>query len=253
MRKNAPRGWLLLRGLGREVRHWFDFPERLAGATGAACQALDLPGAGVEAHRESPTTIRAIAKDVLSRFHAQYPPGTPGNWGLLGLSLGGMVALEMARLSPQSFSHVALVNSSSTLSPPQKRMRPKALLRLTLALSQRSALRREQHIYALTAASCSAFEYAIPAAAFHETAPMHPKSIVNQLRAAAAFGPPGHLEQHCLVIRARGDRLVCPSCSERLAKHLQAELVEHPSAGHDLACDDPEWLAARLSGWARVR
>jgi pimeloyl-ACP methyl ester carboxylesterase len=191
--------------------------------------------------------VREIASDVLERFVAK---NAEPRWGLLGLSLGGMVALEVAQLAPLAFSHIVLVNSSSTLSPSSKRMKPRALLKLTVALSQSSALEREKHIYALNTYSPSARERAIPAATFFETAPMQASTVLRQLLAAARYAAPGQLQQRCLVVNARLDGMVAPSCSARLARHFLAERVEHPFAGHDLPCDDPGWLARRVSSWA---
>jgi hypothetical protein len=43
-----------------------------------------------------------------------------------------------------------------------------------------------------------------------------------------------------------GDRLAHPTCSGRLAEALAAPLVVHPTAGHELPLDDPDWLLAQL-------
>jgi pimeloyl-ACP methyl ester carboxylesterase len=56
----------------------------------------------------------------------------------------------------------------------------------------------------------------------------------------------------CLVLCGRNDLLVNPRCSQRLARHLGATMVEHPSAGHDLPLDDPAWLLEKITKWAGV-
>jgi hypothetical protein len=51
------------------------------------------------------------------------------------------------------------------------------------------------------------------------------------------------------VLSSRGDQLVHPRCSARLAYAWNAEHHEHPWAGHDLPHDDPEWIFQRLAVW----
>ncbi len=57
---NLKSAWLLLRGLGREKRHWGSFPEALERKLGARVLALDLPGFGTENARPSPATVLAL-------------------------------------------------------------------------------------------------------------------------------------------------------------------------------------------------
>ena len=49
-----------------------------------------------------------------------------------------------------------------------------------------------------------------------------------------------------LGLLERLDRLVSPRCSQRLAAAWKVPLALHPSAGHDLPLDDPDWLLAQL-------
>src|SRR5262245_14239704 len=95
--------WLLLRGLGREQRHWHDFPERLRARVGAGrVVALDLAGTGTERQRVPVPSIPWLARDVARRLLAADPAGWQLEaaascplWSVIGLSLGGMVALEL--------------------------------------------------------------------------------------------------------------------------------------------------------------
>jgi len=75
-------------------------------------------------------------------------------------------------------------------------------------------------------------------------------NAMRQLLAAARFrapevAPPAPL----LVLCSRGDRLVDPQCSIRLAAAWNARLAVHPTAGHDLPLDDGPWVAARVREW----
>jgi pimeloyl-ACP methyl ester carboxylesterase len=46
------------------------------------------------------------------------------------------------------------------------------------------------------------------------------------------------------VVIAANDRVMDKRRSRALAAALGAEVVVHPSAGHGLVVEDPEWLAA---------
>jgi hypothetical protein len=39
-----------------------------------------------------------------------------------------------------------------------------------------------------------------------------------------------------------GDQMVNPECSQQLAEHWNLPLYTHPSAGHDVFIDDPQWV-----------
>lgn len=47
-----------------------------------------------------------------------------------------------------------------------------------------------------------------------------------------------------LVVIAGDDRVMAPDRSREMAAELAAEVVEHPTAGHVLVAEEPDWLAA---------
>jgi pimeloyl-ACP methyl ester carboxylesterase len=49
------------------------------------------------------------------------------------------------------------------------------------------------------------------------------------------------------VIWSEKDRLVSSHCSQNIAKKFDASCFTHPTAGHDLPLDEPEWLTQILS------
>jgi predicted alpha/beta hydrolase family esterase len=48
------------------------------------------------------------------------------------------------------------------------------------------------------------------------------------------------------VLASRDDKMVSPKCSEDIARYYNANLIEHPSAGHDLTLDDPSWVTEQI-------
>ncbi len=248
---SIPRNWLILRGLTREQRHWFGFPDLLAQSLRIQVSKLDLPGVGTEFTRMSPWTVDDISFDVFDRFKLIAGRDVEP-WGVMGLSLGGMVSLTLAELYPEWFSHVVVINTSSRLSTMFQRMRPRAMLGLANALTEARADDRERSIYRMSTKLQreNARDYALLASVFQDSHPVTRATFVRQLVAAARYRVPTELDQRILVLSSRGDELVSPDCSRSIAEALGAELVEHPSAGHDLPLEDPEWVARKVAAWA---
>jgi len=255
--------WLLLRGLGREQRHWHDFPERLRAVVAPEpVFLLDLAGTGTERRRLPVPSVPWLARDIARR--ASQLPGLQrelrcaaageARWCLLGLSLGGMVALELCRLWTQRVAHAIVINSSASITPVKARLQPGALPRLGQVLLARDERMREERLLALTShlPAAERHGYAERAAAFAaDGAPGRP-ALFSQLCAAARFSPPSasSLSARLCFLGSRCDRLVSVACSRDLACRYDAPYLEHPWAGHDLPLDDPSWICGHL---ARIR
>lgn len=245
-----PKEWLLLRGLGRENRHWYSFPRQLERALGAQCHLLDLPGMGSEHRRGTPTSIEGIADDLARRV-ASLRGDDPTPFGVLGISLGGMIAMCLCEYYPSWFSHLVLVNASSRLSAPLERLRPSAVLRLAKVVGIRDSSQREAAIYRLTTrmGHRRTREYAGVAASIFDSQPTSPKVLARQLLAATRFEVPEKILQKVLVLSSLGDQMVSPKCSSDLAHHLRAEHIQHPTAGHDLPLEETDWTVEKIRGW----
>lgn len=240
----APNRWYLIRGLGREARHWFTFDTQLSNATGVPVVSLDLPGTGKQLATPCPLSVERIARDL------DLSTPTAGSVGLVGISFGGMVALEAAHLRSRSVSHLVLINSSSRLSPTVDRLQPLGMLRFVQAVAERDPRRREELIYALTTTTSRERleHYADHAARIAATAPVSRRTAVRQLLAAARYRPKPVLAS-CLLIAGAHDRVVHPACSAALASFLGGTFIMHPTGGHDLPVEDPEWIVARIRSW----
>lgn len=239
--------WLLLRGLARECRHWEGFPQRLSAALGEEVRCLDLPGAG-QRHRERCSgRIGGIVEAL--RQSADLP--APLN--VLALSLGGMVALDWLSRYPGELHRLVLLNTSlGALSPPHHRLRPANLPSLLGLLARRDPLVRERRVLAMTSRRHGDDEAMVRRwAGYARERPMAAGNVLRQLLAAARYRtlpalPPGALG---LVLASAADGLVDHRCSRRLAARLGWPLRVHPGAGHDLALDAPEWVAAQVKAW----
>lgn len=243
--------WVLLRGLAREVAHWGDFPARLAAAQPAArVVALDLPGTGRWHAGRSPHRVAGIA-DHLRAQSDQLGLGAPLR--LVGLSLGGMVAAQWAFDAWTQVSHLAVINTSMRpLGRLHERLRPACWAGLLPVVWARDAAAAERRVLHWTSADAAAHEPVLRDwTAVRAARPVSAANTVRQLAAAARFTLPAvRPSARTLVLASGGDRLVDPVCSRRLAARWQAPLEWHPTAGHDLPLDEPDWLVERLVRWA---
>lgn len=245
--------WILLRGLTRESGHWGGFPDLLRQRLppGARVLTLDLPGAGPLNHARSPARIEATMQVCRQQLRAL---GVAPPYHLLAMSLGAMVAVDWAVRHPEELSACVLVNTSlRPFSPWYQRLRPGnygALLGVLLA--RRTNRRREETILRLTSRHLRADAPVVDEwTALRETRPVSRANALRQLLAAARYRAPLQAPAlPLLVLTSRRDALVDTRCSQRLAKQWGAQLVEHPTAGHDLALDDGPWLAEQVGRWA---
>ena len=239
--------WILLRGLTRESRHWGGFATLLATRDGAL--PIDLPGNGTQAGERSPLEVDAYV-DAL-RAEAQRR-GARAPYRVLAMSLGGMVATAWALRYPEEIERLVLVNTS--MRPHSRvfeRLRPSAWPALVRVARHRDGSDSEgiaeTLIHGLTCARRDTFAADIEAwRAIRENAHVSRANALRQLAAAARFKARGVPRCTVLVVSSRGDRLVNPVCSARVARAWGAWHVEHPWAGHDLPHDDPQWLVDTL-------
>lgn len=242
--------WLLLRGLLRDARHWGDFPSVLQARLGGdAPLCLDHAGVGTQLGFPAPTTVAGMTEHLRARFLAQRSGGEP--WGLLGVSLGGMVALDWLHRHPGDFDRGVLVNTSAAdVGLPWERLRyerARDLYRCSVGTHEE----RERTILSMTTrlegAALDALAGQWTRLAYER--PVPPDVGARQVAAATRFRLPPRLSVPTLVMLGRGDRLVHPAISERIARRLRLPLAEHPDGGHDLPLDDPHWVAAQVAAF----
>lgn len=236
---------LFLRGLTREIRHWDGLPEKFQAMTGAKVITLDLPGAGENASLTSPTNINHYVEFL--RKHL--PKGEPIT--LIGISMGGMIALRWAEIYPGEVHKVFTINSSANnLSTPNERFNLSHWRVLLKVLLSSDLENKEKLILSLTTNLLSDQKKQELGKFFKQVQLDHPvsiKSSLNQLLAARKFQVFKKSEVETHVIYSEGDRLVAPSCSKKLGDVLKAQTHIHPDAGHDLPLDAPEWLLSVLA------
>lgn len=244
--------WVLLRGLTREAGHWGGFADRLAEHLGPTDEvvALDLPGNGSLHDRQSPSSVPGMAaacREELARRGLEPP------YIFVGMSLGGMVALHGAYAYADEVGGCVLINSSLRgHSSFWQRLRPANYARLgRLFLPGLPTLERERQVLLMTSADPQRHaDVAEHWAAIAGQQPVSRSNALRQLLAAARYRPPAKAPARPLLLLASaGDRLVSPSCSQQLAADWELPLRMHPTAGHDLTLDDPQWAVQQITNW----
>lgn len=242
--------WLLLRGLARQSEHWGDFPGQLANAIPEdSVNVLDLPGTGAHCDEASPDTIPAIRECV-----QEFARDLPRPLTLVGLSMGGMVALDWASFQPEGIAGVVAINSSSGWSPVWHRLQPNRWGTVLKLMADPRVDRREAAILSLTSNLQHPPDVLAHWRDLHGRCPVTRRTALRQIRAASRYRPPANRpDMPVLLLASRADRLVSSRCSEKLARLWGCELSEHSWAGHDLPLDDPEWVLARLQAFRRLK
>lgn len=232
--------WLLLRGLAREKRHWFDFYDHLNNSHDAKITCIDLPGFGDFHKLSSPSRISFIAEFVYSQLlTTDYQKGF-----VFGISLGGMVATELVRLYPDKFKAMILLNSSfRNFSSMTERLQMNAYLHMARAAMAKSEADRERAIFNMVSNRIDKEKFIVRSTEYAREKPMRPLNIIKQLVAASTYAAPMVKPiKNTYIITSEGDRMVQPSCSQAIANKWAAPLKTHESGGHELSLDEPEWL-----------
>ena len=80
--------------------------------------------------------------------------------------------------------------------------------------------------------------------------PISLRTLVRQISAASRAKPPVFANgKRILLLRSLADQMVNPECTLRLQKLWNCDRRDHPTAGHDLSLDEPDWLLEQLNAW----
>ncbi|MFA7552624.1 MAG: alpha/beta hydrolase [Spongiibacteraceae bacterium] len=240
--------WILLRGLAREQQHWGDFVERSQRVfPDRQFYCLDLPGCGEWFKISSPLTIQAIRQHLQQQIISN---NISEPFGVIGLSLGGMVALDWLEKDEQCLAAV-IINTSSNDFPLHWRLQPKILWRGLAALLSPSAKTRETNILAMSSRQHRYNSIVINQwVDIQRQRPVSASTMLRQLIAASRFSAPKSIpNKYGLVLYSDKDQMVSYRCSKKLAKRFKWPRQCHRHAGHDIPLDDPKWILKQIKRW----
>lgn len=234
---------LLIRGLLRERRHWLDFPALLSEQLQRPVFTLDLPGCGLLNQQSSATSVPALRAQLQQQWAEGYPEYQGKAVHLVAISMGGMLALDWALAAPQQVKSLVLINSSSAgLNPFWQRLQPRNYLKVLLCLLA-GPLQREELIWQMTVNSPVQPDLLKLWQNWAIKNPVSRANALRQLWAASRFQVTEQPACPVFVVSGLKDQLVSPLCSQALANKLNAPLLTHAEAGHDLPLEAGPWLA----------
>jgi len=242
--------WLLLRGLSRQASHWGNFASALSAQGHGEVVALDLPGFGAASEHKSPLAMKEIVDFLRHQFLKTHNLQKP--WSLLGLSFGGMVALDWLRLFPDDFRTCVAINSSlAGICPVNERITNHGKWVLLKCLLKPSPLKKEKLILSLTSSQhLGDTDLLASWEAIERHHPTRTLEALKQLLISSQYQGPHKIATPLLVLSSQKDQLVNPNCSVRIAQKYGAVHFVHPETGHDLPLDAPEWVIEKISFFA---
>lgn len=245
---------LLIRGLSRQQGHWGEFSKILTQALNnqgleANLVFEDLPGFGSRYQQKSPVSIEKIAEllaPTLVRLHQE----TSRKVHLLGISMGGMIALALAQRFPDYCESLIMINSSvKPVSKFYQRLQPTAYPAILKAWFHPNKRQSERAILNISTEYYKNDSLILARwLALRTQFPPSRQAALRQIIAASVFRTPVRPPvKKVLLIAAKNDRVAHYSCTLNLAKLWGLPYLLHAQAGHDLALDDPEWLASQIT------
>jgi pimeloyl-[acyl-carrier protein] methyl ester esterase len=237
--KIIPKKWVLIRGLIRSKYHWGSFAEKLKKELNSEeVECVELAGNGYLSDQLTPDNINQALLELQMQVKFDRD-----SYGIIGISLGGMLAAQWAQMNPKEVSHLVLINSSSKLSPFYKRLNPAQYGGIIKNLALHNSADIEKFI--LNATSNKKENWLPILKDYTEFQQKHPVSLNNfiqQLKLAAQVDFSVIPKSHNLILTSKADRLVHHECSQKIAEAWHCTIKYHETAGHDLPLDDANWV-----------
>lgn len=235
--------WIFIRGLARPAAHWWKFPDFFKQIfPDDQIEMLDIRGNGEQAHMPSFTSIAENVRDLRARSELL----KLGPVHLMTISLGSMIGIEWAHLFPNEIRTLTVINTSDArTSKPWQRLQIKNFPLFLKALTlPNNSIEKELAIFDFTAQNLKNKKQV--AAAFAKHIPTSKENILRQLFAASHFQLPEKPNMPILLLSSLGDKMVSPECSRNIEKEWKIKAHWHPSAGHEIPLEEPEWVCEQI-------
>jgi pimeloyl-ACP methyl ester carboxylesterase len=241
------QNWIFLRGLGRDSFHWGHFSKELTSTyPHVDIELIDLDGTGKNFNTLTPM----LPREVIEKLRANSRILQKGEKiNLLGISLGGMIALKWAELFPKEIESITVINSSlSQLSPFHERLNLKEFKKILAAFMTNSQSTREKIILDISSNQSKIKNLVLEQYIEHaQQFPFRKINYIRQVFLANRITVDSLPLVPLNIIASKNDHLVPYEASVKIALKFNGNLFTHQTAGHDLPLDDPEWLREILA------
>jgi 3-oxoadipate enol-lactonase len=241
------RPWLvLIQGLGYDRAGWA--PVRRMLRRHFRLVLVDNRGSGRSDPAPGPFTVADMARDVAGVLDVL----NLGPVNVMGVSLGGMVAQELAIGHPQHVAALVLVATTPGWPDGYPMPAPSvALLASAGHLPAEAALRRNVENALSTETVRTRPEVVEEMLDHSRTHRIEPRAWLAQMRAGASYAGNrrrSRIRARTLVVHGSADTVVDPRNAELLASGIpDAELVVLPGLGHLLFWEDPRAFVDAVS------
>lgn len=242
---------VILRGLIRGKRHWGHYLDEFQDTLpDFKIISFDIPGNGTRYKEKSFTNMHDNILDLRAKLKEIVQENDEVH--ICALSLGGMIAMDWIQHFPEDFKSAILVNTSfNKVSPLFSRLQFKALLTFLKIGMHKDPYKREKIIYSLVSNSEPKEDLIKYWAQLESENPVSAANAIRQIFAGMKFSPQNttKLPIPTYVLSGKGDRLCSSRCSQDTAKKWSLKLDQHPTGGHELQNDDPEWFFSKVKTW----
>ncbi|MDP7319377.1 MAG: alpha/beta hydrolase [Bacteriovoracaceae bacterium] len=234
--------WIFIRGLVRSNEHWGQFLEEFKRSfPDSEIILLELEGNGKKNNQKSYLSVEKNYQKLRQEWLLKRK--STNNWNIIAVSLGAMVGM-LWDSKHQDFKHSFYINTSSAdLAHPLERLSWPVVKQAYAILRQKNSKDYERRVLELTTQMTKIDTKLLTKwDQIHRLAPTTRLNLIRQLFAASRYIAPIKLNSKGNFIASKKDILAKYTCSQKLAKKLNASFFLHPQAGHDLPLDDPQWL-----------
>lgn len=199
------------------------------------------------ANNRDDTSINAIAARLLE--------AAPDRFALVGLSMGGYIAMEVMRVAPERISKLALLNTSARADTDEQSRRRSTLVRLA---TEKSFEKVPELLFPGFVHEKNESDVMLKSAVVEMAVETGPDAFVRQQRANAdrIDSRPSLKSIDCptLVLTGDGDRLLAPELSVEIHELVpQSKLVMIEECGHLSTLEDPQRVTAELRAFLSAR
>ncbi len=192
--------------------------------------------------------------DSIDAIAARILANAPPRFALVGLSMGGFIAMAVERLAPERVDRLALLDTSARADLPEQSAAREKLVALAqegrLSDVVETLIPRFLHKSRLGDEALKRVVHEMAADTGVEAFARQQKALIGRIDSRASLA---NIKCPTLVLVGDGDILTPPNLSQEIAAAIPgARLVTVPNCGHLSTLEQPDAVNAALAEWLTV-